>query len=95
MTNLQEFLAGTDPHNPLDVLRVTITAPVAGQYHIQFTAQANVGYTIQYKNALSDAAWTHLTDMPAQASAHAVDYMDGTAGGNVRRYYRVVTPQQP
>ena len=55
---------------------------------------ANVGYTIQYKNQLTDATWLHLTDIAAQASAHAVDYTD-TLGANTKRFYRVVTPQQP
>ena len=54
-----------------------------------------MGYTIQYKNALTDATWTHLTDIAAQASAHAVDSPDGTVGANTKRFYRVVTPQQP
>ena len=92
-TNLAEYLAGTDPQNGADYLRVTITSTTPGQNHIQFTAQANKGYTIQFKNALPDAAWSHLADIAAQAAAHVADYID--TPGNTQRFYRVVTPIQP
>ena len=92
--NKAEYLAGTDPRNANDALRASITATVPGQMHIQFTAQANVGYTIQYKNLLTDATWLHLTDIVAQTSAHPVDYID-IPGANTKRFYRIVTPLQP
>jgi hypothetical protein len=94
-SNLAEYLAGTNPNDPSSYLGAAVVTFVAGEYHIQFTAQANRGYTVQYKNALTDATWTNLGNgqVPAQASAHAVDITDTPGLGT--RFYRVVTPQAP
>jgi hypothetical protein len=61
---------------------------------VLFTAEANKGYTIQYKTALTDSTWQKLADVAPQAAAHAVDIPD-PVGANTQRFYRVVTPQDP
>ena len=72
-----------------------ITSGTAGEAHIGFAAMPGVAYTIQYKNALTDAAWLHLADIAAPATAQAIDYADTTAGLAPQRFYRVVTPPVP
>ena len=95
-TNKAEYLAGTDPRNANDTLRASITTNTPGQFHIQFTAQPGHAYTIQYKNLLTDALWTTLTQIAAPPSApQAVDFTDTTVGANTKRFYHVVTPQVP
>ena len=96
LTNLQEFLAGTDPRSPTSRLTVSVSATgVSGQLLIQFTAQAAVSYTVQYKNNLNDATWLKLTDVAPGASTQIVAVTDATVGANTRRFYRVVAPVQP
>jgi hypothetical protein len=51
-SNRAEYLAGTDPQNPSSNLSVSVTV-AGGQAHVLFTAEANKGYTVQYKTALS------------------------------------------
>ena len=95
-SNKAEYLAGTDPRNASDTLRAAITTTTPGQFHIAFIAQPGHAYTIQYKNLLTDAGWTTLTQIPAPPSApQAVDYVDTTVGANTKRFYHVVTPQVP
>ena len=95
MTNLQEFLAGTNPRDPNSRLTATATRNASNQVVIHFTAQPYVGYTLQYKTALTDAAWTKLSDVPATASSRALDIPDTTNSAGTKRFYRVVTPQLP
>ena len=90
--NQSEFLAGTVPTNAQSVFALKANV-IAGQVHITFTAQPNVGYTVQYKDALTDANWTKLSDVPATANSQAVDIVD--AGAPTQRFYRAVTPQLP
>ncbi len=93
-SNLSEYLAGTDPNNPLSVLTSSI-AKSAGQTVIRFTAAANKGYTIQFKNTLLDLAWQKLTDIAADPSVRSLEIPDPAASGFPARFYRVVTPIQP
>jgi hypothetical protein len=91
--NRDEYFAGTNPQNPSSNLGVSVTV-AGGQAHVLFMAQADKGYTVQYKAALADPAWQKLVDVPSQAAAHAVDIAD-PIGTNQQRFYRVITPQDP
>ena len=88
-SNRSEYLAGTDPRNSASNLSTTLLS-AAGQIHVLFTAQANKGYTLQYKAALTDPVWQKLIDIGPQAAAHAVDIPD-PMGTNTQRFYRVIT----
>ena len=59
---------------------------------VTFPARAGKTYTIQYKNALTDATWTELVDVPSQVSDTAFQHTDPTT--QTQRFYRVITPQQ-
>jgi hypothetical protein len=92
-SNQSEYFAGTDPQNPSSNLNVIIN--IAGdQVHVLFTAEADKGYTVQYKALLTDLTWQKLADVAPQATAHAVDVPD-TVGLNTQRFYRVITPPAP
>ena len=93
-SNLSEYLAGTDPNNPLSVLTSSI-AKSGGQTVVRFTAAANKGYTIQFKNTLFDALWQKLTDIAADPAVRSLEIPDPNAGSFPARFYRVVTPIQP
>ena len=68
MTNLQEYIAGTDPHDPLSVLKVRLLSGGGGAT-VQFTANSNISYTIQYRtNLAAGQPWFKLSDLPAQPS---------------------------
>src|ERR1043165_6542876 len=64
MSNRDEYIAGTDPTNALSVLKLTLTTTNTGL--LEFVAQANIGYTVQYRTNLSSALWNNVTSISAQ-----------------------------
>ena len=57
MSNLQEYLAGTDPTNPNSVFRLSTTAPVNGTMNVTWPAVMGKSYQMQYKTNLDDPVW--------------------------------------
>jgi hypothetical protein len=89
-TNMQEYLAGTDPHNPQSNLRLDITgtAPLT----FQFTAQAGHSYTIE--SAPTPAGpWTALRNIGAQATTQTIPTT--VLGTTNTIFYRMQTPMLP
>ena len=91
VSNLNEFLSGTLPNDANSFLKLVITG--VGPVRLQFNAASNLTYSVQFKNALSDPAWSKLADAPAGA-ARPVQVLDPTAAG-ATRFYRLRTPQVP
>jgi hypothetical protein len=91
-SNWQEFLAGTDPRNPLSVLRVTADAQT-GAANIRFLAASNHGYTLQYRDRLTTGAWLDLTNIGVAPLNRDVIYTDAiSSGASTQRFYRVTAP---
>lgn len=91
-TNLQEYVAGTNPTNPTSRLQIDSVNVAGGQTAIQFEAVAGKTYTILYRYNLSSGTWLKLTDIPAQPGSGAVIVNDPTVGSATTRFYRLVTP---
>ena len=89
MSNLQEFLAGTDPTNPASSLRLQIGVQVSPPNNVTLNWPAVPGknYRIQFKDKLNDAVWL---EAPGAAVV-------GTKGSftipadQSSRFYRVTT----
>ncbi len=96
VSNLAEFLAGTDPLNAGSVLRVTNAGgPLPG---VEFSAVSNRTYTVQYLDREADGPaagrlWLNLRDIVATVSNRTERVTDSAVFTN--RFYRVVTPAQP
>ena len=84
--------AGTEPLDPVSLFRTSIAAGAPGERHILFTAQPDRGYTVQFKDTLTDSAWQKLADIAPAATAREMDVTD-FIGASTQRFYRVVTPQ--
>ena len=95
MTNLQEYLSGTDPRDALSYLRIESIGAAGAATRIRFNAVAGKTYTVQYREQVDLGPWSKLTDVPAQPSTGAIEMMDPVAATNVTRFYRLVTPQLP
>jgi len=90
MTSLQEFRANTDPTNPLSVLRLTITA--LNPIQMQFIAQSNLTYSIQFNTNIGLNSWSTLSSINTKPSSRTVTVIDSNPSTNRVRFYRVVTP---
>lgn len=93
MTTWAEFVAGTNPTNATSLLDVHWSTSEAAV--LNFVAQSNVSYTVQWRTNLTSAMWMNLTNIAAnpQVRAIAVDTTALPASGE--NYFRIVTPQVP
>jgi hypothetical protein len=92
LTNLQEFQAGTNPHDSQSVLRFqSIVLAVSGESVVlTFSALANQTYTLEAIDALSGGAWAGVHDVDAALTNRLIHVtLPATAP---MRFYRVRTP---
>jgi hypothetical protein len=97
MSNLQEYLAGTDPLDPQSNLKLHLQGvdPGTGQPQISFTAMPGIGYTLQYSDNVTSGIWHKLNDVPADLVSRIIMLNDPSASSAPTRFYRAVTPIQP
>jgi len=96
MSNLKEYLSGTDPLDFNSCLRLQAWATGAnGGCQLQFTAMAGLTYTVQSSTNLAGANWFKWQDVLADPTTRL---MTITAPGDTNapnHFYRVITPIQP
>ena len=66
LTNLEEFIAGTDPQDAQSALRVDGINAGPGSCTLRFTAISNRTYTVLYRDTISGSPWLSLTNVTAQ-----------------------------
>ena len=94
MSNLAEYIAGTDPSDPNSYLKIQQnTAP--GTATLFFGTAAGRSYTIQYSDRLPAAPsdWKRLADFVARPTPTVETVTDPNWSTN--RFYRVATPRVP
>lgn len=96
LSNLDEYLAGTNPLDLLNVLRFERIAGLDGGAAalIQFQAASNTTYTIESRTLTGDSPWTRVADIPAFATVRLVNITNAT-GTNLSQIYRLATPRRP
>jgi hypothetical protein len=98
LTNLQEFVAGTDPNSAQSALRLEAALSVAGGKSVvtlHFNAIADKTYTVQYRTEVSGGAWTSLSNVPSQPANRTIEIVEALSSGAARRFYRLITPAVP
>ncbi len=93
MTNLQEYLAGTDHLDSNSNLKLAGIV-VSGNVTLSFQALASRTYSVLYASSLTNPTWTKLADIPTQSAAQTVYVIDPQTKA-AARFYRVVTPASP
>lgn len=89
-SDLQEFIAGTDPTDTGSILRVlTVSSPHSGSTMILWSAVAGKSYLVQFKDALSTSAWSDLGEV-VTATGSTASSVDETVGMQNQRFYRVL-----
>jgi len=94
MSNLQEFLAHTDPHDAASVLALRAASAGNGQVALNFPAMANVTYTIQITDTLTPLNWQTWQQV-VSAPTNRVVTLTNSPAGPVGRFFRIVTPAVP
>jgi len=89
-TNLQEYIAGTDPQNASSMLQLE-AALNAGQKYLMFHGAAGKSYSVFYKTNLSQSTWLKWVDIPGDAEGLRTIPENSN---DAVRFYRIVTPQQ-
>jgi hypothetical protein len=88
VSNLQEYLAGTNPTNAASNFKLTLS----GAGMLSFDAVSNKTYTVQQTGAL-DEPWTKLADVLARTNNRTETVTGVIVSTN--RLFRAVTPRQP
>ena len=92
MINRDEYVAGTDPTNPLSLLKLYVSPTNASL--LQFTAQTNISYSVQSRTNLVSTDWLTVTNITANTNiSRIIDVPVVNPPPNPERYFRVVTPQ--
>jgi hypothetical protein len=92
MTNLEEYLAGTNPESAASRLWLQ-TVPSGGSLIFSFAALSNHSYTVEHRASLSTGSWLRLLDFAAAPTNRVVEITNAAA--DPIRFFRVVTPQVP
>jgi hypothetical protein len=86
----EEYLAGTDPRDPLSRLSLAISRSGSTAV-LRFTAQSNKSYAIFYKDSFSATTWSKLQDIAPLPGVRSIEVSDSAMGARQQRFYRVVT----
>jgi hypothetical protein len=91
MTNLQEYLAGTDPRDTSSRLQFDAVFPRGEGLVLRFTASIGKSYSIQSRVAVSDGTWDTCTNIPPPSATGPVEILDPAMNATTL-FYRLVTP---
>jgi len=93
MINRDEYVAGTNPTNALSVLRLSLFPDGGGL--LEFVAQSNIAYTLQYRTNFAGPPWTTVTNIGGQSLIRTIQVSTPYPAPEAERYFRVVTPPVP
>jgi hypothetical protein len=94
-TNAEEYLAGTDPHDPQNYLRLeNVRLHDANVWRAQFLAVSNRTYTLQASRSLvPSAAWHSIEDVLAAPTNRMIEIVQPCGDPTNHQFFRVVTPR--
>ncbi len=91
-SNLNEFIAGTDPQSRSSALRAEPTTLGNGTVRLSIAVVAGKTYRVEMSHTLQGNSWSTLATLPAQAATGTITVDDPNTGGETRKFYRVTTP---
>jgi len=86
MSNLQEYLAGTNPRDAQSLLKLE-TSVTQDVCEISFNAAAFRNYALWYADSLNPAGWTKHLDIPARGADFRASVLVAADSG--QRFYRL------
>jgi hypothetical protein len=94
-SNIQEFLAGTDPRNASSVFRITSVTRIPAGAAVQFPCVAGRVYTLQVVSTLPGGSWQKVVDVGPFATNTIATVNDVFNASQTPRFYRLLTPLSP
>jgi hypothetical protein len=96
-TNLEEYRAGTDPHDPQDHLRLTVVRrDDPNSWMLRFLAASNQTYTLQSLGRFTlDEDWRSATDVVAAPTNRIVEIIQPRRDAQQQQFFRLLTPRSP
>ncbi len=88
-SNLQEFLAGTDPRDPLNVLRIETPRKIGNNVQIRFPTVLGKYYRVERSPAPNAASWDVVAGNVA-GDGHVAEILDPINSESPSSIYRVV-----
>jgi hypothetical protein len=98
MKNWEEYIAGTDPTDPLSYLRVEniqSTSASVVRVQIEFNAVSNRTYTVLFSEQPGGPAWSRVADVIAASTNRVLQIFDQRPSNAPPGFYRLVTPRNP
>ena len=92
-SNRNEYLAGTNPHSAVSVLRFTKIKQIASNvFFLQFKATSNRAYSVVFRTDNQSVGWIKIRDFEA-ASTNRLIELTNTVPPDMaaQRFYNVVT----
>jgi hypothetical protein len=93
-SNLQEYVAGTDPRDAASRLKVNSITLSDNSTVIRFTAVAGKTYSLLWSEDVANGPWLKVQDISAQVLTQELAVSDSNALRTMR-FYRLVTPHVP
>ncbi len=87
-SNLSEFLAGTAPLDPRDVLRWVSAVKETDRVELHFEAKPGIAYVVEVCDTLGNGNWQTLTEVGPQAQGGPITVLDPSPAPT-ERYYRL------
>ncbi|HUF63790.1 MAG TPA: lamin tail domain-containing protein [Verrucomicrobiales bacterium] len=80
MNNDQELLAGTDPNDPSDYLRITAAGPMEDSIYLEWPSKTGILYDVQFSPGMEPSSWQTITDSPLAGTGETLRYEDSGPG---------------
>jgi hypothetical protein len=95
-TNAQEYLAGSNPHDPQDHLRLELLrATDPDLWTVRFLALSNRTYTLQTNGVFNTASGWHLAADAFAAPTNRIVTIPQPGDSANQQFFRLLTPRSP
>ena len=95
LTDYQEFLAGTNPRDDEDNLRLQASIADPFTVLLTFSARSNKTYSIVNRSTAESEDWITLLNVSSQPTNRVVVFSDGLGPNANSRFFRLTTPRLP
>jgi hypothetical protein len=95
LTNLEEYLAGTDPGSASSTLAVEWIEWRDGQVHLGVRLASDRAYVLEATTDPQTGPWEWVQDVTVPPGGGLTEITDGSSGGAKTRYYRLVLTASP